>query len=131
MKSHLPIDSEVVQQFKSSLENQQRELQHMIRTAENEIRALADSGPLDAVDLSSGSFFKELTFARNTQVVRQLRHVELALKRIHNDQFGTCDVCEGVIGLKRLQAIPWARHCIECQEKFEQLQRPAKQAEKC
>ena len=125
MTSHTPHDGHVLLQFQTRLEDQQRELQHVIKQAENEIRALADSGPLDSVDLSCGSSFKELAFARNTQIVRQLRLVESALERICNGDFGVCGVCEGIIGLKRLQAIPWARHCIDCQERFEQVQRHA------
>jgi hypothetical protein len=28
-----------------------------------------------------------------------------------------------VIGLKRLQAVPWAKHCLECQKRVEHVQR--------
>jgi PAS domain S-box-containing protein len=33
--------------------------------------------------------------------------------------FGSCAACEESISLKRLQAVPWADHCIQCQEQFE------------
>jgi hypothetical protein len=39
--------------------------------------------------------------------------------------FGVCAACEDLIGLKRLQAVPWARHCLDCQERFEHVQRHA------
>ena len=120
MNLQSPCDSHALLEFKAGLEEQQRELQEVIRKAENEIRALADSGPLDSVDLSCSSSFKDLVFARNTQIVRQLRLVDRALERIRRGDFGACDDCEGTIGLKRLQAIPWATHCIECQERVEQ-----------
>jgi DnaK suppressor protein len=118
-------DSHALLEFQTGLEEQQRELQQVIRKAENEIRALADSGPLDSVDLSCSSSFKDLVFARNTQIIRQLRLVDRALERIRRGDFGACDDCEGAIGLKRLQAVPWATYCIECQERVEQGQRHA------
>jgi DnaK suppressor protein len=64
-------------------------------------------------------------FARSSQVQKQLRLVELALDRIHNSEFGICAVCDDVISLKRLEAVPWARHCIQCQERVEHVQKHA------
>ena len=31
----------------------------------------------------------------------------------------SCFTADGAIGLKRLQAVPWASHCIQCQEQAE------------
>lgn len=39
-----------------------------------------------------------------------------ALKRISEDTFGQCLNCEQEINAKRLEAIPWVRYCITCQE---------------
>jgi DnaK suppressor protein len=125
MNPQSKYDSHALLELQTGLEEQQRELQQVIRKAENEIRALADSGPLDSVDLSCSSSFKDLVFARNTQIIRQLRLVDRALERIRRGDFGACDDCEGAIGLKRLQAVPWATYCIECQERVEQGQRHA------
>ena len=46
----------------------------------------------------------------------QLRLVEEALDRLDSGHYGTCLRCERPIPAKRLQALPWARHCVECQE---------------
>ena len=129
MTSHSPFDKQVVLQFKVGLQAQQRELRHVIEKAEREIRALVDQGPLDEVNLSSGNSFKESIFAHSSYVQRQLRLVELALDRIRNGEFGICATCEDLIGLKGLQAVPWARHCIQCQEKLENVQRRAAMVE--
>jgi DnaK suppressor protein len=129
MTSHSPFDTQVLLQFKASLQRQQRELRHVIGKTDKEIRALADLGPLDAVDLSCGNSLKESMFAHGSQVRRQLRLVELALERIRKGEFGICAACEGVIGLKRLEAVPWARHCIQCQERFEHVRGNASMVE--
>jgi DnaK suppressor protein len=46
--------------------------------------------------------------------------VEKALARIREGSFGECTHCGKEINAKRLEAVPWTRHCIECQEKLEQ-----------
>ena len=51
-----------------------------------------------------------------------LRDVRATLRRIHNGTFGICMECESVIGPKRLAAVPWAAHCIQCQNALEQAQ---------
>ena len=42
--------------------------------------------------------------------------VDAALKRISEGTFGQCLNCKQEINAKRLEAIPWVRYCITCQE---------------
>jgi DnaK suppressor protein len=42
-----------------------------------------------------------------------------ALTRIEDQRFGVCLSCEEEMNQKRLDAVPWARHCLACQEKQE------------
>jgi RNA polymerase-binding transcription factor DksA len=37
-----------------------------------------------------------------------------ALKRMNNGHYGVCETCEKPIAKARLQAIPYARYCVEC-----------------
>ena len=46
----------------------------------------------------------------------QLRNVREALRRIQGGSFGMCQECDGAIHPKRPAAVPWAKHCIRCQE---------------
>ncbi len=46
----------------------------------------------------------------------QLRMVEEALDRLDSGDYGICLSCEQPIPAKRLQALPWARCCVRCQE---------------
>ena len=52
----------------------------------------------------------------NESLYTQLRQVEDALKRLELGDYGRCLGCGGAIPLKRLQAIPWARFCVDCQD---------------
>jgi DnaK suppressor protein len=39
---------------------------------------------------------------------------------VEDGSFGVCVACENEINQKRLEAVPWTRHCISCQEMQEQ-----------
>lgn len=119
MTSHSPFDKYVLLQFKSGLREQHRELQQQLIENAKEIRELAATGPRDAVDVSCFNSSTESMCARTSHIHYRLRLVEMALERIRGGSFGACVVCEGAIGLKRLQALPCASHCIQCQERFE------------
>jgi DnaK suppressor protein len=50
---------------------------------------------------------------------RLLTSVEEALERVATGAFGRCLRCEEEIPEKRLNAVPWASHCLSCQEKLD------------
>lgn len=118
-KQSLSLDKHLLSHFKSGLQEQRRELIHTIKKAEREIREFTGPVPLDAIDLSSFTASKESLFARAGQSRSRLRLIEGALERINDGSFGVCVNCGAPIGLKRLQAVPWASHCIHCQEQAE------------
>ncbi len=122
MTTNSTFDTHDILQFRTSLQQQQSDLRQAIEKSEREVRALSESGPADEGDLSCGNSLKESMFAHISHVRRQLRLVEYALERIRNGEFGVCSGCEDAISLKRLQAVPWTRHCRDCQERFEQVQ---------
>lgn len=54
---------------------------------------------------------------------QRLKQVEAALDRLNAGDYGTCQGCEEPIPVKRLQAIPWAKFCVPCQEKIHEQER--------
>ena len=48
----------------------------------------------------------------------ELSRVEAALRSIDDGTYGTCTNCGNPIGTERLEAIPWAPHCIDCARKL-------------
>jgi DnaK suppressor protein len=46
----------------------------------------------------------------------QLRLIDEALDRIDAGDYGVCLSCEDIIPDKRLNALPWAKYCVPCQE---------------
>src|SRR5438046_201409 len=78
-----------------------------------------DAETPDPVDLAVRNYSKNVMLAVSENESRQLTLIDEALLRLDDEEYGTCQNCEKDINPKRLQAIPWARYCIECQELVE------------
>jgi DnaK suppressor protein len=50
---------------------------------------------------------------------RELTNIENALEQMRQGRYGVCDGCETSIPLARLQALPYATLCIQCQREAE------------
>ena len=77
--------------------------------------------PSDEGDLSQQSHEEWLFVNRNQLEIAVLKQVDAALRRIERGTFGVCLECEEPISNKRLEAVPWARYCIPCQERHNAL----------
>jgi DnaK suppressor protein len=74
--------------------------------------------PSDEGDLSQQSHEEWIFLNRNSLEIKLLREVQHALRRIADGSFGVCPRCEEPISAKRLDAIPWAKYCVPCQEQI-------------
>ncbi|HKE21387.1 MAG TPA: TraR/DksA C4-type zinc finger protein [Bryobacteraceae bacterium] len=74
--------------------------------------------PSDEGDLSQQHHEEWIFLNRNTLDMKLLREIADALHRIENDTYGICPECEEPISNKRLDAVPWARYCVSCQEQI-------------
>ena len=70
----------------------------------------------DSVDLASNDIDIRLLETIGAQDVNRLKKVEAAIGRINNDRFGLCVKCNKKVDQERLQAIPYAALCIDCQK---------------
>jgi DnaK suppressor protein len=113
------MDKKKLEIFKKRLEDRQRELRESVsRTAQDGREADVESAQ-DIADRAAQSYNKEFLFHQSNSERQILQMVEGALSRIHEGTFGQCISCGEEINPKRLEAVPWTRHCIECQEKLE------------
>ena len=74
--------------------------------------------PSDEGDLSQQHHEEWIFVNRNSIDVKLLREIADALLRLDHDIYGICAECEEPISSKRLDALPWARFCVKCQEKI-------------
>jgi DnaK suppressor protein len=76
--------------------------------------------PSDEGDLSQQSHEEWIFLNRNTIDAKLLREIVAALHRIELGSYGVCAECEEPISAKRLEAVPWAKFCVACQERIAQ-----------
>jgi DnaK suppressor protein len=74
--------------------------------------------PSDEGDLSQQHHEEWIFLNRNTIDAKLLREVGDALHRIETGSYGVCMECEEEISTKRLDALPWAKYCVTCQEEI-------------
>ncbi len=82
--------------------------------------SIDDSETPDPVDLAVKNYSKNVMMAVSENDSRQLVLINEALVRIDDDEYGLCQNCEQEINALRLNAVPWARFCLKCQELQEQ-----------
>ena len=75
-----------------------------------------DEQAQDMVDRATAAYTREFAFSLSEADRKALLLIEQALLRIEQGTYGVCVHCQGVVQEKRLEAVPWARHCLECQE---------------
>ena len=113
------MDKKKLDSFKKRLEERQQSLRKTVSRTEEDGR-IADQDPAqDIADRAASSYTKEFLFSQSNNDRQLLQMVETALQRIREGSFGECVSCGNEINAKRLEAVPWTRYCIECQEKLE------------
>ena len=83
----------------------------------SQLQALQKSG--DMVDAALDTAHDELSSQLVEVESRELTHISVALKRMQEGTYGKCEGCDGKIPLARLQALPYASTCINCQREAE------------
>lgn len=115
-----------LEHFRGELERRRQDLAAGIRASRAEAQAIistsADGHPVDfnhPADMIEGDtdYAKYLELSRRQQA--ELTLVDQAIERLKAGGFGSCDRCGNEIPAARLVALPYARHCISCQERLD------------
>ena len=81
---------------------------------EDRYNGVSDDG--DWADIAVRDLAQAAQYARHQS---RLRAIEEAISRIEEGTYGICEDCEGEIPLRRLNALPFAFRCVECQTMHE------------
>jgi DnaK suppressor protein len=76
----------------------------------------SDDNTDDLVDRANNAISRELMFSLSDGERQLLLQVEEALARMESGVYGRCVHCGQPIAAPRLDALPWAKYCIDCQE---------------
>jgi|GraSoi2013_100cm_1033763.scaffolds.fasta_scaffold28068_1 DnaK suppressor protein len=114
------MDKKRLEYYKKKLLTRREELTKTIARTQEEGRTADDDPTVDLADKAANSYTKEFLFGMTNTDRTVLNMIDAALKRIQSDEYGVCANCQEELQQKRLEAVPWAKHCIACQEKMEQ-----------
>ena len=113
------MDQRKIKAFREKLKEKKQQILETF-TKNKSYGMEADGEPSqDIADKAASSYTKEFLFSLSNSERQLLKQVDDALSRIEARSYGVCAACEDSLNLKRLQAVPWATLCIDCQEKQE------------
>jgi RNA polymerase-binding transcription factor len=113
------MDKRKRENYRKRLLEKQEELRRTVAKSEQDGREADGEVTQDPADKAANSYTKEFLFHQSDDNHRILQLIQEALGRVEDGSYGLCVECNEGVQLKRLEAVPWARHCIECQEKQE------------
>ena len=91
-----------------------------LRKTRSESNGDLSSMPIHMADLGSDNFEQEFTLGLMENDEETLELIEVALERIEDGVYGSCQECGGVIPKTRLNAIPYTPFCVKCAGKLQQ-----------
>lgn len=121
----VPMRKDRLAQFKKRLLEKQRQLTEEVGRTALYGKDQEDDSIKDLGDQANTAYTREFFFELGNGDRRLLRDVVSALQRIEDGSYGACERCGEAIAEKRLEALPFARHCITCQRLVEEEERTA------
>ena len=110
MKAH------VMKKLRAQLEAKREELLARVRAARSTEHEGNDEDAPDLGDRALSTMTRDLSYQLSTGERGILKAIDEALVRVGKGTYGNCVNCDREIQVPRLEAVPWARHCIDCQE---------------
>jgi DnaK suppressor protein len=108
---HLSMDETTGADPRTALESERARLREEIAST---IQAPGQMTYGSQAAAATQVFEQQRDLALRDRAVAQLVLVEAALARLDAGTFGTCVRCGKPIAKARLEALPWAEHCIDC-----------------
>jgi len=110
------MDKRKAKTFRDKLMDRRVSLVGQVQAAEAYSRERDAEATQDPADMAANAYTKELLMSMSTNDRQLLDSIDAALERIEAGKYGKCVHCAQPIQEKRLEAVPWARHCLTCQD---------------
>jgi len=110
------MDKRKAKTYRDKLMDRRVGLVGQVQAAEAYSRERDAEATQDPADMAANAYTKELLMSMSTNDRQLLESIDAALERIEAGQYGKCVHCGQPIQEKRLEAVPWARHCLTCQD---------------
>lgn len=115
------MDKKQTEKYRKRLTEKRKDIMDEFRKNVNyRMESAADDGTQDIADKATMAYNKEFLFSLTDTERDMLQLIDEALVRLNTKEFGYCTSCQTEIKQTRLDAVPWARYCLSCQELQEQ-----------
>lgn len=115
--------------FRNKLLQMRKEILREIQDEVKEGREGEAGEGRDTYDIASDERDREINLLLGDRDRKKLKAVDEALGRLDSGEYGECEECGGEIAAGRLDAMPFSRLCVTCQDEFEQAQRTMRPSE--
>ena len=110
------MDKRRTKVFRDKLLDRREGLVGQVQAAEQYSRERDAEATQDPADMAANAYTKELLVSMSDNDRQLLNLIDEALERMDDSGYGKCVRCGQPLPEKRLEAVPWARHCVKCQE---------------
>lgn len=119
------LSTKRVSEFKKRLVEERARLRASLERMELRGDEMVDAGAEDGDFDDAASDAATETLDRGTDMALEenlrslVEEIDAALEKLEKGTYGTCDNCGGPIKVARLERLPYATMCVECQERME------------
>jgi len=118
------MEKEFAGQMKIALYDLKKEIIDTLLANNEDFRAIVEGlDPKDFADIASDDMDRKMLETIGSKDMKRMRLIDSAITRIEQGKYGLCMKCGKKIPRARLEAIPYALMCIECQEADERRNR--------
>ena len=110
------MDKRKAKTYRDKLMVRREGLVGQVQAAEAYTRERDAEATQDPADMAANAYTKELLVSMSANDRQLLESIDAALERIEKGKYGKCVNCGQPIQEKRLEAVPWARLCLRCQD---------------
>jgi DnaK suppressor protein len=111
-----PMKKDASEKVRKSLLFKRDELLHDLAKNREVSEETVDESAQDMADRATSAYTKEFAYSLSESDRKILLLIDEALERLNAGIYGTCINCSQPVQEKRIEAVPWARHCLDCQE---------------
>ena len=110
------MDKRKTKSYRDRLLARRESLFSQVTEAEMSSRERDLEATQDPADMAANAYTKELLISMSANDRKLLQLIDEALERVEGGEYGECVNCGELVSEKRLDAVPWTRYCLKCQD---------------
>jgi DnaK suppressor protein len=110
------MDKRKMKAYRDRLLARRESLFSQVTEAEMSSRERDLEATQDPADMAANAYTKELLISMSANDRKLLQLIDEALERVEKGEYGDCVNCGEPVSEKRLDAVPWTRYCLKCQD---------------